>query len=56
MKGAGAKGFYREDGAVWDLAKAAYVPRKKDPRVQTLATLRKFPWHVDVDKEAAERA
>ena len=24
--------------------------------IATLATLRKFPWHVDVDKEAAERA
>jgi uncharacterized protein (TIRG00374 family) len=24
--------------------------------IATLATLRKFPWHVDVDEEAAERA
>ncbi|UJR78724.1 3-hydroxyacyl-CoA dehydrogenase/enoyl-CoA hydratase family protein [Sandaracinus amylolyticus] len=41
MKAKGAKGFYREDGAVWDLAKGAYVARAKDPREVTLPQLRK---------------
>jgi 3-hydroxyacyl-CoA dehydrogenase len=41
MKAKGATGFYREDGAVWDLAKQAYVPRKVDPRDATLPQLRR---------------
>ena len=41
MKAKGAKGFYREDGAVWDLAKGEYVARPKDPREVTLPMLRK---------------
>lgn len=41
MKAKGAKGFYREDGAVWDLAKGEYVPRAKDPREVTLPQVRK---------------
>ncbi|MCB9592076.1 MAG: 3-hydroxyacyl-CoA dehydrogenase/enoyl-CoA hydratase family protein [Sandaracinaceae bacterium] len=32
MKASGATGFYREDGAVYDLAKGDYVSRAKDPR------------------------
>ncbi len=32
MKELGATGFYRADGAVWDLAKGAYVARATDPR------------------------
>ena len=35
MKAAGATGFYREDGAVWDLAKNEYVLREQDPRERT---------------------
>jgi 3-hydroxyacyl-CoA dehydrogenase len=41
MKDAGAKGFYRGDGEVWDLTKNAYVPRKLDPRNVTFAQLKK---------------
>jgi 3-hydroxyacyl-CoA dehydrogenase len=32
MREAGASGFYREDGAVYDLAKGEYAPREADPR------------------------
>lgn len=32
MKDSGATSFYREDGAVFDLAKGEYVPREADPR------------------------
>ncbi len=41
MKAAGATGFYRADGAVFDLAKGEYVLPKADPRKQTLTTLRR---------------
>lgn len=32
MKASGASGFYREDGAVYDLQKGDYVSREEDPR------------------------
>ena len=41
MKAAGATGFYRADGAMWDPAKGAYVLPTPDPRYATLAILRK---------------
>lgn len=41
MKAKGATGFYRADGAVWDLVRAEYVPRAKDPRNVTLAEARR---------------
>ncbi len=41
MHEAGAPGFYREDGAVFDLAKGDYVARTADPRLATLHVLRK---------------
>ncbi len=41
MKESGATGFYREDGAVFDLAKGEYVAREADPRLATLDVLRK---------------
>lgn len=41
MKASGATSFYRADGAVYDLAKGAYVPRNADPRTATLAETRK---------------
>lgn len=41
MKAKGATGFYRADGAVFDLAKGAYVARQKDPREVTLPQLRR---------------
>jgi 3-hydroxyacyl-CoA dehydrogenase len=41
MKAKGATGFYREDGAVWDLAKGAYVARDRDPREVALPQLRR---------------
>ncbi|MDQ3032204.1 MAG: 3-hydroxyacyl-CoA dehydrogenase/enoyl-CoA hydratase family protein [Myxococcota bacterium] len=41
MTAKGATGFYREDGAVWDLAKGAYAPRAKDPREVSLPQVRR---------------
>ncbi len=41
MKAKGATGFYRADGAVWDLVKGEYVARAKDPRNVTLAEARR---------------
>jgi 3-hydroxyacyl-CoA dehydrogenase len=41
MVASGATRFYREDGAVFDLAKGAYVARDVDPRLATLTILRK---------------
>jgi 3-hydroxyacyl-CoA dehydrogenase len=41
MVSKGAKGFYREDGAVWDFQKNDYVARKADPRYATLQILRR---------------
>lgn len=41
MKSKGAKGFYREDGAVWDFKKNDYVKRADDPRYATLQILRR---------------
>ncbi len=41
MQKAGARSFYREDGAVFDLQKGEYVPRARDPRYATLTVLRK---------------
>jgi 3-hydroxyacyl-CoA dehydrogenase len=40
MLAAGAKSFYREDGAVWNLLKNEYVLRKTDPREIKLAKAR----------------
>ena len=41
MRASGAKSFYREDGAIYDLVKGAYVPRAKDPRYATFEILKK---------------
>ena len=41
MREKGIARFYREDGAVWDLAKGAYVPRPRDPRERPYAAVRK---------------
>ncbi len=41
MKEKGAKGFYREDGAVFDLVRGDYVAREKDPRTIALPELRR---------------
>jgi 3-hydroxyacyl-CoA dehydrogenase len=41
MRASGAKGFYREDGAVYDLAKGDYVPQAKDPREYPVEKARK---------------
>jgi 3-hydroxyacyl-CoA dehydrogenase len=41
MKDSGATGFYREDGAVFDLGKGAYASRAKDPRETTLKQMRR---------------
>ncbi len=41
MKESGATSFYREDGAIFDLLKGAYVKREVDPRYATLAMVRK---------------
>jgi 3-hydroxyacyl-CoA dehydrogenase len=41
MREAGATGFYRDDGAVFDLAKSDYVTRAADPRLATLDVLRR---------------
>jgi len=41
MKESGAPGFYREDGAVYDLAKGDYVAREEDPREVTWEILTK---------------
>src|SRR5690606_23028877 len=41
MRESGAKGFYREDGAVYDLAKGAYVPREQDLRYATFDILKR---------------
>jgi 3-hydroxyacyl-CoA dehydrogenase len=41
MQKKGATGFHRNDGAVWDLKKGAYVEKKKDPREVTLAQVRR---------------
>jgi 3-hydroxyacyl-CoA dehydrogenase len=39
MKESGASGFYREDGAVYQLAEGAYVAREADPRTVTWTAL-----------------
>ncbi|MDB4987788.1 MAG: Enoyl-CoA hydratase, partial [Myxococcaceae bacterium] len=41
MRASGAKSFYREDGAVYDLVKGEYIPRAKDPRYATFDILKK---------------
>jgi 3-hydroxyacyl-CoA dehydrogenase len=41
MKASGAKGFYREDGAVFDLLKGDYEKREIDPRTAPLTVLRR---------------
>jgi len=41
MRAQNAGGFYRADGAVWDLGRGEYVTRHTDPRNATLTTLRK---------------
>jgi 3-hydroxyacyl-CoA dehydrogenase len=41
MRAAGAKRFYREDGAVFDLGRGDYVVRGGDPGKATLTTLRR---------------
>jgi 3-hydroxyacyl-CoA dehydrogenase len=41
MRASGAKSFYREDGAVYDLVKGEYIPREKDPRYATFDILKK---------------
>ncbi len=41
MRQSGAKGFYREDGAVYDLVKGDYVPRAADARYATFDILKK---------------
>lgn len=41
MRKTGAPGFYRDDGAVFDLAKGEYTPRAPDPRTATLDVLRR---------------
>jgi 3-hydroxyacyl-CoA dehydrogenase len=41
MRKSGATSFYREDGAVYDLAKGDYVKRDVDPRTRPLPALRK---------------
>ncbi|MFO0757352.1 MAG: 3-hydroxyacyl-CoA dehydrogenase/enoyl-CoA hydratase family protein [Byssovorax sp.] len=41
MKESGATGFYRADGAVFDLLKGEYVARAVDPRNATLQILRR---------------
>jgi 3-hydroxyacyl-CoA dehydrogenase len=37
----GATGFYRQDGAVWNLEKGAYETREKDPRNADLPSIRR---------------
>lgn len=49
MRAAGATGFYRDGGAVYDLALGAYVPRTLDPRTATLAMVRRGPKPVLVN-------
>jgi 3-hydroxyacyl-CoA dehydrogenase len=41
MRQKGVPGFYREDGAVYDLKKGDYVPGRKDPRNVTVAQARR---------------
>jgi 3-hydroxyacyl-CoA dehydrogenase len=41
MLSQGATGFYREDGAVYDLTKGDYIARKPDPRYATFEILRR---------------
>lgn len=41
MRDSGAKSFYREDGAVYDLDKGDYVPRAADARYATFDILKK---------------
>lgn len=41
MRDKGIARFYREDGAVWDLAKGEYVPRVTDPRTRPYAAVRR---------------
>ncbi len=41
MKASGAKSFYREDGAIFDLKKGEYVPRAVDPRNATFQILKR---------------
>jgi 3-hydroxyacyl-CoA dehydrogenase len=43
MKASGATGFYRADGAVFDLAKGDYVPRPADPRNVTFNVMKLGP-------------
>ena len=41
MRASGATGFYRADGAVYDLAKGEYVKRTVDPRTATFTIMRR---------------
>jgi 3-hydroxyacyl-CoA dehydrogenase len=41
MRESGASGFYRDDGAVFDLGKGDYVSRTPDPRTATLEVMRR---------------
>ncbi len=41
MREKGVPGFYREDGAVYDLKKGDYAPGRKDPRLVTVTQARK---------------
>jgi 3-hydroxyacyl-CoA dehydrogenase len=41
MKSKGARGFYRDDGAVWDFKRNEYVARSADPRYASLQVLRR---------------
>jgi 3-hydroxyacyl-CoA dehydrogenase len=41
MRASGAKGFYREDGAVYSLLKGDYVSRKPDPRYASFEILKR---------------
>jgi len=43
MRAAGAKGFYTEDGRVFDLGRGEYRKRAVDPRTAPLAVVRKGP-------------
>lgn len=41
MRDKGIARFYREDGAVYDLAKGDYLPRAQDPRTRAYAAVRR---------------
>jgi len=40
MRDAGAPGFYREDGAIYDLVRNDYIHRDRDPREASLTVMR----------------